>query len=228
MSDTDIQQPEHIKNEPNSNMYSTQFSIPPNIQTDQIKEALNNVDISTMLNKIANNPEEVSKIMANTQSAMTPDMMEQARKLAAGSQGDKLKKELNKRHMDPRQIRLEFKEQQKIYRKTAIQAQGPTKKVCYLKQTRKLIQRDLPISSIQSSAASMLKYKDVVEISCSRLALGPLKGKTIKIWYNPDIKGNNRRATKIVGFPIGGEILIVMEEGDLLIKNVETAEQFLN
>ena len=48
-----------------------------------------------------------------------------------------------------------------------------------------------------------------VELSCSRLCTGPLENRVIKIWYQPEATGiKNRRASKLAGFPIVGEMIV--------------------
>lgn len=52
-------------------------------------------------------------------------------------------------------------------------------------------------------------------------------GKTIKVWYDPGYPGKNKRTSKIVGFPIAGNLLIIMDEGDLTEKDFIAAESLL-
>lgn len=204
-----------------------------------IKEALSNTNISTMLNKMASNPEEVSKMMEQSMSQMTPEMMEQARKLAMGGQGDQIMREMQKRGMDPRAMRSQLLEQQRAIRgmgsskaadatkqSSALSGQR-TKQIILINKSRQIKVRKVPSNSVGLSAASILKTDNPVELSCSRMAQGPLSGKTIKAWYNPEDRGKNRRATKVVGFPVGGEVIVVMEEGDLTEKDFSAAEKHL-
>ena len=53
----------------------------PNL-AEEVKAALNSTNLNTMLNRMSNNPAEVSKMMEQSMGQMNPNMMEQAQKLA--------------------------------------------------------------------------------------------------------------------------------------------------
>ena len=198
----------------------------PSIQNpDDVKEALKNTNISTILNQMAENPDEVSRMMTESMNHFTPDMMEQARKLAMGGQGDKIMKEMKKRGINPKAMKAQVSKQKKVLR--ALKTPTITKQVVLITTSRQARSRRLPLDNILPSVSNILKCSEPVELSCSRLAQGPLAGKTIKVWYNPENIGKNRRATKLVGFPVGGEIIIVMEEGDLTEEILTLAEKHL-
>lgn len=206
----------------NQEVETTPFNI------DQVKDALKNTNISTMMNQMAANPETVTKMMEESMSRMTPDMMEKARKMAMGGQGEHIMKEMQKRGMDPHAMRAQVLEQQRMLRGLT-KSSTATKQAILITKSRQIKTRQIALDSgsIQMSAAAILKAASPVDLSCSRLARGPLAGKTIKAWYDPEQGGVNRRAKKIVGFPVGGEILIVMEEGSISEKDFLTVEKQL-
>ena len=201
--------------------------IPSIHNPNDVKEALKNTNISAMLNQMAANPEEVNKMMEESMSRMTPEMMEQARKLAMGGQGDQIMKEMKKRGLDPRVLKAQMREQQKALRGLENKNIADTKQVVLITTSRQVKTRKLPNDNYLPNIKTILKCNDPVELSCSRLAQGPLSGKTIKVWYNPEHTGKNRRATKIVGFPIGGEIIVIVEEDNLTETNFLAAEKTL-
>jgi hypothetical protein len=57
--------------------------------------------------------------------------------------------------------------------------------------------------------------------------VGPLAGKTIKLWYDASHTGKNRRATKLMGFPIAGDVLVVLEDGNLSEADFLAAEKLI-
>jgi len=199
----------------------------PSLPIDEVKTALNNTNISAVLNRISNNPEELNKVMETSINSMTPEMMEQARKLAMGGQGQQIIREMQRKGIDPKVMRSHILEEQKILKGLSSKVTEMTKKAILITNSRQLKVRNIPISSIKIAAANLVKSSDPVELSCSRLAAGPLKGKTIKVWCNPQHPGKNKRASKIIGFPMGGEMLIIMEEGDLNEKDFLAAEKLL-
>lgn len=96
--------------------------------------------------------------------------------------------------------------------------------VVVLQADRKLRERDFPKSLFLQAMEQFFGSKDVTEISCRRLALGPLAKHEIKVWYSPGNGANNRRASSLLGFTVGGAIVITSSQrptcGD--IEAVET------
>lgn len=206
---------------------SQKGTVPPVIAgtLDDIKAAMANINLADMLKRVNDNPEEVQKIMAESMSKMTPDMMGQAKKMAMGGQGEKIRRAMAQQGMDPRALRAQLLEQQRMMRASKITE--ATKKAIQITTSRQAKPRTVPEGDCYATACRLLKSQGVVQLSCSRLATGPLAGKTIKVWYDTEAKGKNRRSTKILGFPVGSSLLIVMEEGDLTESDFIAAENKL-
>jgi hypothetical protein len=184
----------------------------PNNSND-IEAALSSVNISEILNQVSKNPDDLGKVLQESMAQMTPDRMEQARKLAMGNQGNQIMKQMKKKGINPQDLKKQLEEQQKALRKM-----GPinsTKRAVLITTSRQLKMRDVSTSSVQESVKHIINSGNAVEMSCSRMASGQLLGKTIKAWYDPQRQGKNTRASKIVGFPIAGNLLVIMDEGDL-------------
>lgn len=189
----------------------------PGINNLDIKDVMKNLNISSMLNQMAANPEEVNKAMEESMNQMTPEMMEHARKLAMGGQGNQIIREMKKRGIDINAMKNQVTEQRKLMKSLNNSNKKSTslKQVILITSSRQVRSRKISSENINDSVKSILKCVNPVELSCSRLSHGPLINKTLKVWYNPENMGKNKRASRIVGFPVGGEIVIVMEEGDL-------------
>lgn len=195
---------------------------PGNVNVDNIKEALNNVNLSEVLKKV--NPDDVTKMIKETAGNMSPEMVEKARKLAMNGQGDQIMREMQKRGINARDMKEQIKEQQRL---TRASIPKDTIKAVLITTSRQLKSRDVSQVSIRAAAIKILRTDDPVELSCSRLAHGSLVGKTLKAWYDPNVKGTNKRASKIIGFQMAGELLVVMEEGDLSEKDFLISEKNL-
>lgn len=187
---------------------------------------INSTNLASVLNHISNNPEEAARIMEESIEKMDPDIMDKARRMAAGGQGQEILREMQRRGIDTNAMRAQILQQRKALQGLAPK-KGDTKSVVLITSNRQLKIRTIPINLIQAAAENIIGSPKIVSLSCSRLAIGPLKGKTIKVWCNPEVKGRNRRLSKILGFPIGGDGLIVVEEGDLDEQSFLTAEREL-
>jgi hypothetical protein len=193
---------------------------------ETIKHAMANANVPEILSKISNDPGSLGQMLDASQDMMTPELIEKARKLANGGQGGQILKEMQKRGVDTDTIRDQMADQQKLMREMI--ANKPHKEVILITASRQLRSKRILSDSIEASAKRFLKAETAVELPCSRLATGTLSGKTITVWYDPLQTGKNKRASKIVGFPVGGDILIVMSDGDLNEEQFLEAEKMLS
>ena len=194
---------------------------------DEIKHRMANLNIGTILDKMVADPEQTKKLMTESAGNMTPDMMEKAKKLAQSGQADHIIKEMQKRGMSPHAMRADMEQQRKTMRALEVKNTGPTKKVLVITLNRQLKSRSIPVDATLTNIASIIHCPTPVEISCSRLAFGPWANKTIKVWYDAALKGKNKRSSKVVGFPVAGDILIHCENGDLTEEEFVLIEQQL-
>lgn len=193
---------------------------------EEAQNALKSGEVASALNRMTADPNTATKMMKETMEKVTPEMMEQVRKLAAGGQGQQIAKELQKKGVDVNSLRSQMLDYQRAMRNLSGKTMN-TKKIMFINASRQARLRTVPSDGMQNTANSLLKCSNAVELSCSRLAVGALVGATIKVWTNPDATGKNKRSSKIVGFPIGSEILIVKEDGDLTEAELASAEALL-
>lgn len=194
---------------------------------EQIKQTMANLDIGSVLDKMSFDPEQTKNIMSASINNMSPDMIEQAKKLAQSGQSERIIKEMQKRGMNPHAMKGEMEVLRKVARNLQTKALGAMKKAIIITLNRQLKSRAIPAGSDETVIRSIIHCQTPIEISCSRLALGPLTGKTIKVWYDGTLKGKNKRATKIVGFPVAGDIIIHCEDQDLTEEDFLSVEELL-
>lgn len=199
-----------------------------NITTDNVKDVLNNINFSDVIDKLTSNPSDVANLVGQSAEYMTPEMMEQAKKYATGTQGKQIKEEMMRKGVDNKEMKVQMEQQKKLYIQANNKAKGDSKKAIIITSSKKMKSKDIHVKILKTEALKIIGSDNAVEISCSRLAVGPLQDKTIKVWYDPNRKGNNSRASKIVDFKIAGELLIVMEEGDLSEYDFGLAEKLLS
>ena len=164
-------------------------------------------------------------MLDESKNMMTPEILEQARKFANGGQGTQILKEMQRRGVDTNGIRDQVMDQQKLMREML--ATKPNKTVILITSSRKLKVKTVMLDSIELNAKHLVKSEHAIELPCSRLATGSLTGKTIKIWYNPAQGSKNKRASKIAGFPVGGDLLIIMDGANLTEQDFLEAEKLL-
>jgi hypothetical protein len=199
----------------------TEPTVVPN--PSDLKSMFGDGKFDEMFNKLKENPAEMEKLM----STVSPDMIKQVQQLFNGGKGAQStsSSQRNKTNNDMRSLAMEH---QRMLSKISSKDGAKTKKVIFITANRVLKVKSIPDAMISVSAGSLLKCTDPIELSCSRLALGPLTGKTIKVWYDPSAPGRARRSSKILGFSVGSSLLIVMDEGDLTEKDFTAAESELS
>jgi len=197
------------------------------ITTDNVKDVLNKVNFSEVIDKLTSNTEETTNLISQSAGHMTPEMIEQAKKYAQGTQGKQIKEEMLKKGVDNKAMKNQMELQKKLYTEASNKAKGDSKKAIVITSSKIVKPKDIHAKILKSEAVKIIGSDNALEISCSRLAVGPLQNKTIKVWYDPNRKGNNSRASKIVDFKIAGELLIIMEEGDLTENDFKLAEKLL-
>jgi hypothetical protein len=198
-----------------------------NLTTDKVKEVLNNINFSDVIDKLTSEPNEAANLVGQSAEIMTPEMMEQARKYATGTQGKQIKEEMMRKGLDNKDLKAQMEQQKRLYVEANNKAKGEAKKAILITSSKIMKSKDIHPKILKSEAIKIIGTDNPLEMPCSRLATGPLLNKTIKVWYDPNRKGNNTRASKIVDFKIAGELLIVMEEGDLTEDDFKLAEKLL-
>lgn len=204
----------------------SEFSEHPEKLTSMLENAgtgignmLNNFDMSTITSALGDLTGEggLGGMLSGIQNNMDPELKAKAERLARGGQGKQLQQLLQKNGVNMKQIRSQALANQRAQR--GLGSTNPTQSALLITKSRQLKTRQVPKGDGASSTADLaacaktiLNCTDPVEISCSRLAVGPWVGKKIKIWYNDAYLGKNRRTSKIVGYPIGSEILIIGDD----------------
>jgi hypothetical protein len=199
----------------------------PMMTAEDVRDTISNANIGSILSRIASNPDEISQVMKDSMKHMSPEAIQQARNLAMGSQGQQIRKEMQRRGIDPNAMRKQLLEQQKILKGTSSKVTDDAKSMIIVTSSRQIKSRRISSATLSISIPSILHSEKPIELSCSRLAQGPLSGKSIKVWYDPNNGSKNRRASKIIGFPVGGDMLIMVEGEDLSEKDLIAAEKFL-
>lgn len=86
------------------------------------------------------------------------------------------------------------------------------KKVVYITSTGKLQERFVNENTKQKLIKEWIhmdgKEEDPLCITCSCLSVCNLKDEVIKVWYNPNRIGKNKKITRALGFTVGGEVVV--------------------
>ena len=190
---------------------------------EERENILNGLD-GKLVRKIA---EQARSIVDESQNVDTMGKInEKARSLASTTNREQLRKEMLNNGINTKTMRTEMKEQKKMMYKL-YKNNNSSRKGIYITQSRQIRNRIVPLKDMQKYTERIFNIPDAIEMSCSRLALGPLTGKSIKAWYDPSITSVNKRATKIVGFKMGGGLLLIIDYEDLEEETFLAAERIL-
>ena len=191
-----------------------------------IQEQIKNIPIDSIVQNISNNPEQFTEMISEAMESITPEMKEYARKLSTTPQAKEARQELQKKGVSRKSVKKQLKkikkEKKSIPQSLAITT---SQKAVLITNSRKIKQITLSCANIELSVWDILHVSAPVELSCSRLAQGPLKGKTIKVWYDADDKSRNKLTSKIIGFPVGGSMIILVKDEDLTVDDFMLAKE---
>lgn len=182
-----------------------------------LETALNNPsNIREVLSKIGETPEQLGQVMAQTMPNMSPDMLEKAKKMAMSSQGAAVIRELAKQGISPQQAQQNMRDAMPKIVKTGKKFTGVVITASRKIKTHEYQDKD--------DIYRIIQCKNPIENMCPRLATGPLKGKSIKAYYDGAQSTKNRRTTKIMGFPVGGSTFFIIPDNDLGLEAFTKAE----
>jgi hypothetical protein len=208
---------------PQSDSSSNAKTPPAPDQREEIRAAMQSVDVNSIISKLAADPTQASEAL----SQASPETMQLAQKMAVGSQGDQLRKAMMKKGMSPNQLKAQMKNERKLQQALKPKDNSPKKKACFIGANRKIKMIDIPVKDTEAAISPLFHSEHAVKMPCSRLAVGPLSNKSISIWYDPEDKRMNKRAARICGFRVGGNIIILCETESITAAQVEGAERQL-
>ena len=201
-------------------------SVGPNPPEDMKIPDANNPAFASMLAKLQENPEETMALMQDAREQMTPAMAAKAKNMAGGSTAAAIKKAMAKRGIDPIKMKKELLANEKLRKSLGTKKVGEaTQAAILITRSRKVKLHQVSLADPAKSALEFFQTQGIpVEMPCSRLAVGPLVGKTIRLWYLKD-SGCNKRASALMGFEIGGEVLIVANQHNFSEEQFITLEK---
>lgn len=193
-----------------------------------------NFDIASLMSKLTTNPGELVNMIPpeilgqfgmNSETLsefITPELIEKAQNMASSSSVSNIMSQMKDKGINPAKLQTQAKNMMK-----KASSKGQQRKCVLVTTSRKYKSRNVSCIDTKTSVSGILLTPTPVEISCSRLAVGNLENKTIKIWYNPNAQGKNRLASKLAGFPIGGEIIVFCPDCDLTETDIISVESQL-
>lgn len=202
--------------------------VPESNNLPSIKEAINSANLGSIVSKLTSDPNNIANIMEQSLSKLTPEMIEEAKKLSSGGYGQNVIKEMQRRGMDVNAVRNTMNKNKRAMKKSNPKPKNleGCKSVVMVTQTRRLKPRTIE-NAESYTIAGVLHVENPIAMPCSRLAVGPLKDKTVTVWCDPSRTDKNRRLSKILGLVVGGDGLVVVNDENLTLKDFEAAEKLL-
>ncbi len=147
------------------------------------------------------------------------------RKMVEEGDSSYLMDELKKLGINPKDFLQALQRQGKAL-KTRAPKKGQTTTGIFINNKRKASEMVISLEFPETTILRILKANPV-PLQCSRLAVGKLAGKTVKVWYDPTDMTLNRRVNRLVGFNAGSKIFITCDDQPLTMKEFMAAEKLL-
>lgn len=154
------------------------------------------------------------------------DPTEMIKKFMDSGNGQVILDEAKKLGIDPKLLMQKMAQYNRAMKAKAPRKGDKTTTVVVLNSKRQFKEQTV-IAGFADTTASALLGGPAVEIKCTRMAVGPLAGKTVKVWYLPDDPKPNRRAKRLTGFKVGSNIIIGCAEGPVTAKMITAVEKIL-
>jgi len=215
---------------PNENFLSNdKGSNDKSTNENDLKTAFTNTNIASLLEKVCKNPDDLNKLLLDSVDNITPDMLNNAKKMLGTGQGEQLLKSLQEKGINPNNLKSKLSAHNNAFKNILKPGnKSPTRKCVLITTNRQLKIRNLPIDDMSKYISTILKVDSPLSIECSRLSIDIFKDKKITIWYDKNKIGKNKRATKIAGFTIAGDIIISILDEDINESEFLIVEKFLS
>lgn len=199
------------------------------INENDLKTAFANTNIASLLEKVCKNPDDLNKLLHNSVDNITPDMLNNAKKMLGTGQGEQLLKSLQQKGINPNNLKSKLSAHNNAFKNILKPGnKSPTRKCVLITTNRQLKIRNLPIDDMSKYISTILKVDSPLSMECSRLSIDVFKDKKLTIWYDKNKIGKNKRATKIAGFTIAGDIIISILDEDINESDFLIVEKFLS
>lgn len=194
-----------------------------NLNLDGLLGALKDADLSSMMGKIGSNPDEIKEMVNGHLRDMPPEMVQKIKAMATSGQADGILKELASKGVDKDQI-MELIDTHASKGGLKVPPPKDVRLAVLVTQSRQLKAKKLNAMNVTAGVLQVLRCTEPRHITCDRIAVGPLAGKKVQVWFDPAVKAGNRRAIKILSRPIGGDVLFLLDDEDLSVADFTTAE----
>jgi hypothetical protein len=215
-------------NKPTYNPDENILSNDKSINENDLKTAFANTNISSLLEKVCKNPDDLNKLLHDSVDNITPDMLNNAKKMLGTGQGEQLLKSLQQKGINPNNLKSKLSANNAFKNILKPGNKSPTRKCILITTNRQLKIRNLPIDDMPKYISTILKVDSPLSMECTRLSIDVFKDKKLTIWYDKNKIGKNKRATKIAGFTIAGDIIISILDEDINESDFLIVEKFLS
>jgi len=199
------------------------------INENDLKTAFANTNIASLLEKVCKNPDDLNKLLHDSVDNITPDMLNNAKKMLGTGQGEQLLKSLQQKGINHNNLKSKLSAHNNAFKNILKPGnKSPTRKCVLITTNRQLKIRNLPIDDMSKYISTILKVDSPLSIECNRLSIDVFKDKKLTIWYDKNKIGKNKRATKIAGFTIAGDIIISILDEDINESEFLIVEKFLS
>lgn len=189
-------------------------------------------DINRMLGHLGQNPEMMGDVMNKIPNVISPDMIDQVKKMfpggVQGQNAEKMLAQLTQNGLDPQTMRSQMVQKQNKA-KGMVAHNDKTQTVIILTIQKQLKVREFLKNDMMEAASVNLKVatEGLKDIDCGMMCQSIFKNKQVRIFYNPHDKTVNKRAKKLVGFPIGGDVIFYLVDENLTEADFLAVEKYM-
>jgi hypothetical protein len=154
----------------------------------------------------------INDILSSNEFTSQADLKDKLVDILSTKEGKKLSENVKKsglKRKDALKAQKQMKKQEKLLNPPQIQ-----KNAVMITFNRKIKNIKLNTKNIEESIKKLIKPNELAEIKVPNFSVGKFENINIKIWYDPSLGGVNKKISRLLGYNISGDVIILCDNQD--------------
>ena len=168
----------------------------------------------------------INDILSSNEFTSQADLKDKLVDILSTKEGKKLSENVKKsglKRKDALKAQKQMKKQEKLLNPPQIQ-----KNAVMITFNRKIKNIKLNTKNIEESIKKLIKPNELAEIKVPNFSVGKFENINIKIWYDPSLGGVNKKISRLLGYNISGDVIILCDNQDFTSNDFLYIEKLIN
>lgn len=154
----------------------------------------------------------INDILSSNEFTSQADLKDKLIDVLSTKEGKKLSENVKKsglKRKDALRAQKQMKKQESLLNPKQIQ-----KNAVMITLNRKIKNVKLNSKNIEESIKKLIKPNELAEIKLPNFSIGKFENINIKLWYDPSLGGVNKKISRLLGYNISGDVILVCDGQD--------------